>query len=120
MKVLIDMNLSPEWVSIFKNEGWEAVHWSAIGVQSAPDTILMRWANENGHIVFTHDLDFGAILAATRADSPSVFQVRTQDVMPEVIGQLVVATLRKFSQELNDGAIVTVNETKDKVRILPI
>ncbi len=42
----------------------------------------MEWAKTNSHIVFTHDLDFGAILAATNAIAPSVIQVRTQDVMP--------------------------------------
>ena len=30
---------------------------------------VMEWARSNGYIVFTHDLDFGAILAATRASS---------------------------------------------------
>jgi predicted nuclease of predicted toxin-antitoxin system len=29
----------------------------------------MNWALTNGYIVFTHDLDFGAILAATQANA---------------------------------------------------
>lgn len=44
---------------------------------SATDEEIMRWARENGYVVFTHDLNFGVILAATRAQSPSVIQVRT-------------------------------------------
>jgi predicted nuclease of predicted toxin-antitoxin system len=35
MKILIDMNLSQEWVSVLKAAGHEAVHWSDIGEQSA-------------------------------------------------------------------------------------
>ena len=31
MKILIDMNLSPEWVAVFENHGWSAVHWSTVG-----------------------------------------------------------------------------------------
>ena len=31
MKILIDMNLSPRWVEVFDDEGWESAHWSTIG-----------------------------------------------------------------------------------------
>lgn len=45
----------------------------------------MAWARANDYIVFTHDLDFGAMLALTNAESPSVIQVRTQDVTPPIL-----------------------------------
>lgn len=38
----------------------------------------MAWALTNDYIVFTHDLDFGTLLAITQADAPSVIQVRSQ------------------------------------------
>lgn len=28
LKILIDMNLSPDWASVFKQAGVESVHWS--------------------------------------------------------------------------------------------
>ena len=28
--ILIDMNLSPAWVDWFEEQGWPAVHWSAV------------------------------------------------------------------------------------------
>ncbi len=77
MKLLIDMNLSPEWVDELESHGWHAVHWSTVGVPAATDRMIMDWAREHGYVVFTHDLDFGAVLAATRAIGPSVIQVRT-------------------------------------------
>lgn len=80
----------------------------------------MLWAKQNGFVVFTHDLDFGAILAATQADSPSVFQVRTQDVAPESIGPLVIAALAQFEEMLSKGALVTVDRNKARVRTLPL
>jgi predicted nuclease of predicted toxin-antitoxin system len=82
MKLLIDMNLSPRWVSVLEESGWEAMHWSSIGQPDAPDHEIFNYARSNGHVIFTHDLDFGTILAATKADCPSVIQVRTQDVTP--------------------------------------
>ncbi len=83
LKIVVDMNLSPEWVAVFQDEGWGAVHWSAIGDPRASDRIIMRWAAANSHVAFTHDLDFGTLLAVTGATGPSVIQVRAQNVMPD-------------------------------------
>jgi len=65
MKILIDMNLSPAWVSVLEEAGHTASHWSTIGLFNAPDREVLLWAKANGCLLFTHDLDFGAILAAT-------------------------------------------------------
>ena len=120
MKLLIDMNLSPEWVPVLREEGWDAIHWSSIGDPGAPDREIMTWTKANGHIVFTHDLDFGAILAATKAESPSVFQIRTQDINPRHIRDLVVSALNQFKNHLKGGALVSVDEAKSRARILPL
>ena len=66
MKILVDMNLSPSWVSYLNAAGFDAVHWSTIGPLNAPDSELMKWASDRGYIVLTADLDFGAILAVTQ------------------------------------------------------
>ena len=76
MKLLIDMNLTPDWVPFLATHGIDAVHWSTVGNPRAPDDEIMSWAFTSAHIVFTHDLDFGTLLAKTRAGGPSVFQLR--------------------------------------------
>lgn len=93
MKLLIDMNLSPRWAGFLANAGIEAAHWSTIGAANAVDEEIMTFARDNGYVVLTHDLDFGAILAATHGLKPSVVQIRSEDVSPEVIGKLVVDAL---------------------------
>jgi predicted nuclease of predicted toxin-antitoxin system len=70
MKLLIDMNLSPKWVSTLREAGWDAVHWSDIGKPNAPDHEILGFARANGYVIFTHDLDFATILAATKAELP--------------------------------------------------
>lgn len=70
MKLLIDMNLSPLWISFLSESGFESIHWSGIGAPSAPDTEIMDYASANGLIVFTHDLDFGALLANRKTRQP--------------------------------------------------
>lgn len=119
MKILIDMNLSPRWCSVFEGEGWEAVHWSSVGGSGASDREIMAWAAERGFVVFTHDLDFGALLAATRATAPSVVQARARDVLPDRLGPVIVGVMREHGASLRAGALVTVDEERSRLRILP-
>jgi len=93
VQLLINMNLSAEWTGELARHGWSAVHWSTVGDPRAEDSEIMAWALANGYVVFTHDLDFGTILALTRATGPSVLQVRGQNVLPEQMGPVVVAAL---------------------------
>jgi predicted nuclease of predicted toxin-antitoxin system len=74
----------------------------------------------NGYVVFTHDLDFGTMLALTHATGPSVLQVRGQDVLPEDMGLLVVAALRQHGAALTAGSLVVVDQKKSRVRVLPL
>jgi predicted nuclease of predicted toxin-antitoxin system len=114
------MNLSPGWVAFLKRNGWQAVHLSSVGDPRASDRAIMDWARANDYVVFTHDLDFGAILAVTRTEGPSVLQVRAQNVLPEHLGEVVIAALRQFAQQLEVGALITVDEGTSRARILPI
>jgi predicted nuclease of predicted toxin-antitoxin system len=120
VQLLVDMNLSVEWVTELGNHGLSAVHWSTIGDPRADDATVMAWALANGYVVFTHDLDFGTMLALTHATGPSVLQVRGQSVLPEDIGSVVIAALRQYDAELAAGALVVVDVKKSRVRVLPL
>lgn len=120
MKIVIDMNLSPTWAEYFRAAGVEAQHWSTLGDSRAPDRVIMAYAREAGLIVFTHDLDFGNILAVTHARGPSVIQVRTQDPVPEVLGELVLTAIERYGALLERGALVTIEPEKHRARVLPI
>jgi predicted nuclease of predicted toxin-antitoxin system len=120
VKILIDMNLSPDWVAVFDKYNISAVHWSTLGNPCEKDTVIMEWAKIHGYIVFTHDLDFGSLLAATGAETPSVIQVRTQDVLPKSMENLVISALNQFESLLESGALVTIDQAQSRVRILPI
>jgi predicted nuclease of predicted toxin-antitoxin system len=119
MKILVDMNLSPAWCIILAKHGYTAVHWSAIGSPRATDTEIMQYAQENEFIVFTHDLDFGTILATTKASVPSVLQLRAQDILPDTAEMIVVNALLQFANELKSGALITVDAIRIRARILP-
>jgi predicted nuclease of predicted toxin-antitoxin system len=120
MKLLIDMNLSPRWIGVLAEAGFDAVHWSTIGRSNARDTEIMDFAKANGYVVLTHDLDFGAILAATHGEKPSVVQIRSEDVSPDVIGKSVIVALKQMATELEEGALLTLDPNRPRLRLLPL
>lgn len=120
IKILVDMNLSPGWVPVLVGHGWPTVHWATVGNARATDREVMDWARANGYIVFTHDLDFGTMLALTHDTGPSVLQVRGQDVLPDHVETMVIAALRQHEADLVAGALVVVDVDSCRVRILPI
>jgi predicted nuclease of predicted toxin-antitoxin system len=120
MKLLVDMNLSPRWVGVLADAGIEAAHWITCGAKNAPDPEIMAYAREDGYVVLTHDLDFSAILAVTHGDKPSVVQIRADDVSPGVIGTQVISALRQMAAELDEGALITIDSNRTRLRLLPL
>ncbi len=120
MKVLIDMNLSPAWVDFFERSGIQASHWSSVGARNAKDYEIVEYARKNSLVVLTYDLDFGAILALTNADGPSVIQVRSQNVAPGSLAPIVIGTVQRNQEYLLQGALIVIDESRERVRILPL
>lgn len=80
----------------------------------------MDFARRNGFVVVTHDLDFGAILTASRGEKPSVIQIRADDLRPETVGRRILAALRVAESEVEAGALVTVTPGKTRISVLPL
>jgi predicted nuclease of predicted toxin-antitoxin system len=120
MKLLVDMNLTPRWVRALADANIGAVHWSDAGAHNASDSEIMHYAQVNGYIVLTHDLDFGGILAATQGTKPSVVQIRASDVTPEAIGKSVIVALKQMESELEKGALITIDPQPARLRVLPL
>ena len=114
------MNLSPLWTAMLQSDGHAAVHWSEIGSGGAPDSEILLWARTNDHVVLTNDLDFTAILASSGGRAPSVVQLRMQDLLPDVAGNIVLRVLDQFGDDLDAGSLLTVNLAQARVRKLPL
>ena len=80
----------------------------------------MAYARATGCVVLTHDLDFGAMLAATQGEKPSVVQIRAEDVSPDAIGTQVITALRQMALELEAGALLTIDPNRARLRLLPL
>lgn len=120
MKILVDMNLSPRWATAFQSRGFEATHWSQVGAATAPDSVVLGWCAAHQHVLLTHDLDFGAILANSGDRTPSVVQIRAENILPEAFASQVIATLQQVADEIRRGALVTIEPARHRVRLLPL
>jgi predicted nuclease of predicted toxin-antitoxin system len=120
VKLLVDMNLSPSWIERLARHGFDAVHWSSIGAVTAPDSEILKWANEHEFVLITNDLDFSAILAAGAVTGPSVIQLRTQDLLSDAAVSIVVNALEAHREDIERGALLSIDEAGRRVRMLPL
>jgi predicted nuclease of predicted toxin-antitoxin system len=60
------------------------------------------------------------MLALTRGDQPSVVQLRVMELLPEEIGDTVVAALRQAEDVLAKGALLTIGPHRSRLKLLPL
>jgi predicted nuclease of predicted toxin-antitoxin system len=117
VKLLVDMNLSPSWIDGLARHGFDVVHWSTIGAATAPDTEILTWANERAFVLITNDRDSSAILAASGGASPSVVQIRTKDLLSDVVVGIVANALDVHREDIERGALLSIDEVGTRVRV---
>lgn len=120
MKFLADMGVSMRTVTWLRQQGHEAIHLREEGLQRLPDDQILAKGKAEDRIVLTFDLDFGYLLAVSKASLPSVVIFRLNDERAENVNQRLAAVLALCESELLAGAVVTVTETRVRVRRLPI
>ena len=120
MKLLVDMNLSPDWVPLLAGHGWVVVHWSNVGPGNAPDTELIEWARQHDHVVLTQDLDFSQLLFATSQTGPSVVLLRMDNEFDSSAQSHVCAAIALAESALSHGALLTIAGHRVRLRHLPI
>jgi predicted nuclease of predicted toxin-antitoxin system len=120
MRFLLDMNLSPRLAYILSEAGLESLHWASVGPPEASDAVIMTFARDHDYVVLTYDLDFSAILAATQSLKPSVVQIRSGNISPGRLGPAILPLLRQMATELGNGAVLTIDLPKSRLRLLPL
>lgn len=120
MKLLLNMNIPPAWMAPLTAAGIEARHWKDIGRHDADDQEIMAWPRAHGFAVFTHDLDFGALLHATGASAPSVIQLRDEDIRPATCAAWVIPALTACFSQIEQGVLMTLDLRRQRMRLLPL
>ena len=120
MKLLVDMNLSPKFAALLISDDLTSTHWSAVGAITATDSEIVNYAIQNNYVIVTCDLDFSAILSVTHGRKPSIVQVRTRHMPLNDLADIVVKSINQNIDNLNSGAILTIDAKKFKSRLLPL
>ena len=120
MKILLDMNIPLKYAALLADKDIMAVRWSDIGAPGASDAKIMAYARENNYIVLTYDLDFSAILSATHELKPSVAQIRASVLHAEKAVDLIASALIQHADEMEKGAILSIDLNKSRLRLLPL
>ncbi|MEM3563231.1 MAG: DUF5615 family PIN-like protein [Candidatus Jordarchaeaceae archaeon] len=120
MKFLVDMSISPKTVELLKRKGYEAVRVSNLGMAKSRDEEILGYAIEKDMVLLTADLDFGNILAYTKSKRPSTIIFRLKNPSPEFVNQMLLLTLPKIEEQLKKGVIVVVEDTRIRIRELPL
>ncbi len=120
MKFLADMGVARSTVQALREAGHEVTHLSDLGLGRLSDQEILELANREDRVVVTFDLDFADLLAAGLQQRPSVviFRLRTQT--PTAVTPRLLALVAERATELTAGAIVIVEETRYRLRHLPI
>ena len=120
MRFLADMGISQKSVAWLRTQGHDAVHLRDEQLHRLPDTEILGKAKRESRIILTCDLDFPALLAASQSSLPSVILFRLDDERPDNINRRLSAVLAESTVALQNGAIISVDETKHRVRLLPV
>lgn len=120
MRFLADAGVSPKTVDFLTQLGDEVVHVRSLGLERAPDLQLVERARADGSVIVTFDLDFGDILALGVFDKPSVIIFRLADERANSVNQRLAAVLSQRRADLESGALIIVEDTRYRVRKLPI
>jgi predicted nuclease of predicted toxin-antitoxin system len=120
VRFLIDNSLSPRLASLLGELGHDAVHLRSFGKQDAEDLEVFEIAASQDRVIVAQDTDFGAIIAARRSTKLSLTLFRREDHSTEGSFAIPRDNLSTIEHDLSAGAIVVIDDTRIRVRALPL
>ena len=120
MKLLLDQGLPRSSARLLRETGIDTVHVSELGHSTSVDAAILERGREEDRTIVTLDTDFHALLALSGAISPSVIRIRIEGLKGEATADLIRTVLTQCEQDLEQGAVVTVERRRIRIRKLPL
>ena len=119
-RVLLDQGPAPHAAAILRRHGFDAVHVSDIGMETAEDVFILERARNDERVCITLDHDFHAHLAIAGHGRPSVVLLRIQGVDAQGHADLIRLVYVRCEDALAEGAAVSADRETIRVRRLPL
>ncbi len=89
-------------------------------METASDQAVIDFSSKEGWTIITIDLDYPEIITIARKNSPSAIIFRLTNPNVDTLNALLKEHLEKIKVDLEDGAIVVIEDEKIRIRLLPI
>ena len=120
MKLLLDQGLPRSAAPLLSQRGVDTIHVGEIGMAMAADAEILAHGRAEQRVVVTLDADFHALLALSGATSPSVVRIRLEGLKADSLIAVLERVLHEWGEELELGAVVTVDHRRIRMRRLPL
>jgi predicted nuclease of predicted toxin-antitoxin system len=120
MRFLVDQCVDVAVNHWLRAAGFDTVHLREQDLQRLPDGGVFDKAHAERRVIVTLDLDFGEIVSLSHGASVSVVVFRVHDTRGSHLVSRMETVLTNVIGFLEHGAIVVVEETRYRVRHLPI
>lgn len=120
LKFLVDACVDVRLAQWLRNQGNDARHLRDEGLQKLPNGQIFAKAIAEDRVVITHDLDFGEIASLMHGRKTSIIVFRLHDPRLARLIERLAAVLSDCAPALRAGAVVIVEDSRHRVRSLPI
>ena len=120
MRLLADVHIAPRTVHFLQSLGHDVLRVDEILPPTAPDTLIVKTANDTERVILTQDLDFSAIIALSGQTKPSLISLRLSSTRVDWVNTILANLLSQLEEITQAGCIVTVVDHTFRVRLLPI
>ncbi len=120
MRFLADMGISQVVVAWLQAQGHEPTHLRDEGLHRLENGEIVTKAFREPRVILTWDLDFTEILALSGRHQVSAVIFRLVNTRSAHVIERFARVLQESAQDLEDGAIISVEEARHRVRLLPL
>ena len=114
------MGVSQRVVTWLQEQGHEATHLRDEGLQKLENGDIFTKAFRESRIILTWDLDFTEILALSKTGTVSAVVFRLMNTRSDHVIKRLERVLSASARDLEEGAIISVEEGRHRVRLLPL
>ena len=120
MKILADLHISPITIHFLRDLGHDAIRINEILPSNSSDKTIVEKAKKEQRVIITQDLDFSEIISLSGKKSPSLISLRLSSSRIEYANKRLKEVLPKIEHDVEKGSIIVVEDSRIRLRSLPV